>query len=190
MTQHQRNFQLIQQLRQESEALDERTKTNLKALVDLRHELITSTPISLPPRDGKSAPLDANVLLKFAQQIARSTGAPTNGAGSASTIVKDAPVDSVEPIVKQELGTPQMMNGLDADSDAKAAVMSENNAAAREQGKALSSLKPDLQNWLMSPATQPNIFPWVAEDEARKSALSRIEETWIRDEDPATIGTG
>lgn len=189
MTQHQRNFQLIQQLRSTSDALDERTKSTLSALADLRHELISSTPVSLPPGDGKSTSLDASVLLKFAQQIARPTSVPSRGIASATTVVNDVPVDSVETSVKREPGTPQMPNGADADSGAKALMIGEQSSATEKQGKAVSSLDPGLRAWLASPDTHAIFTPWIAEDQSRKSALSRIEETWSRDVDPATIIT-
>lgn len=178
VSQHQRNFQVLQQLRTTTESLDSRIKTTLSSLAELRSELIKSTPLSLPSGQKAVRPVDANELLNFAQRIARS--APTSTQSGAQS-QPELPVESVETQIKRESPAPPLPSGMDDTSVPGASGAGQpppgtDQTTRTGRGKAIDALRPDYKQWLEQGSSQSIDVPWADQGMAMKSALNSLDK--------------
>lgn len=172
---------MLQQLRSTTDSLDSRIKTTLSSLADLRSELIKSTPLSLPSEKKAAKPVDADELLRFAQQIARPAPPAAQSGAESQPVQYQQPAVSVETSIKRESPGPPLPNAVLDSRTAEAGGLEQQTAGASHgvgtgQGRAVDALRPQFREWLEQGSRQSTELPWADQNIFVKSALNRLQE--------------
>ncbi|CZT14178.1 uncharacterized protein RCC_00152 [Ramularia collo-cygni] len=173
LTQHQKNYTRIQELRQTSESHDETIKNTLRLLAETRKEIqaIPSTDTTEPRREVK-----VDELLAYAKFIARTTVPPT--------FRKPLPED-LRP--KQANGhAAQLANGMATPPQGDSQEGTSDNPAYVKSGNVgIKAMGETDKAWLV-PADLP-FEPWPNHDVIMRGALAGIQKMIESGVDPASV---
>ncbi|KAK3352262.1 vitamin-D-receptor interacting mediator subunit 4-domain-containing protein [Lasiosphaeria hispida] len=180
---HQNNHARIQQLRDETAALDAQTKEIIGTLWTMRKEVKATQTTSYPSAAPKYQ-FDTADLLSYARRISRNTLPPpgvTNGVDAAPS-----PGPGPEPISPARAGT--LTPSTSFNNNGQAATPSANgNTNEPPSQAAVSSSATELPVHLKPMVNLHDgalFFPWPGEDKIRSGALASYQALADRGVDP------
>ncbi|KAK3324493.1 vitamin-D-receptor interacting mediator subunit 4-domain-containing protein [Cercophora scortea] len=182
---HQNNHARIQQLRQETAALDAQTKDIIGALWMMRKE-VKNTPTTTYPSTGARHQFAARELLDYARRISRNTLAPpgvTNGIDMTATAAATPQPNAQDPPspdnLRSQTQTPNASFSGAVGTPAEQAPLASQATTAGSNISLPDHLKP-----MVNLLTGAVFHPWPTEDKIRSGALASYQILMDRGIDP------
>ncbi|KAK3687863.1 vitamin-D-receptor interacting mediator subunit 4-domain-containing protein [Podospora appendiculata] len=182
---HQNNYARIQQLRQETAALDAQTKDIIGALWTMRKE-VKNTPTTTYPSTGPRYNFAAHELLDYARRISRNTLPPpgvTNGVDMTATTTTTPQPNAQDPSspdnLRSQTQTPNASFSGAVGTPAEQAPLASQATTAASNISLPDHLKP-----MVNLLTGAVFHPWPTEDKIRSGALASYQMLIDRGIDP------
>ncbi|KAK3717938.1 hypothetical protein LTR37_005364 [Vermiconidia calcicola] len=167
---HQSNHIRIEELRRQTEKLDETLKTTLQLLADTRKQIIaipSSTPSDEPRRQVK-----AEDLLAYAKFISKTTVPPT---------FRKQP-----PPIKSENAQAQITNGI---ATPPLGAQDQDNAHTTGIENVGTKALSEVQRKMLDPNNRMGFSPWPSPIVIQNGALGEIQRMVENGQDPASVLT-
>lgn len=205
---HQNNYARLQQLRQETAALDDQTKNIIGALWNMRKE-VKNTPATHYPPGGPKYKFTTAELLSYARRISRNTlpppgttngfdfGSPTSGTGTPRATTQEMTSESQAQTPNASFNGGNTAAGTPAASAPTPSAAANGNAsfgpgmsfsdqpgAPNNNTVAAANLLPHHLKARANPLDGSFFYPWPTEDNIRASALAAYQTIVDRNMDP------
>ncbi|KAK5137180.1 hypothetical protein LTR08_000685 [Meristemomyces frigidus] len=170
LVRHQRNVLRIEELRRITQEHDERLRTHIRHIAELRQEIAT-----IPSTDAATSEREVSVdeLLSHAKFISPTTVPPTFRKQDVN--LQPAKTETTNAHITNGIATPP--SGMQ-DGDNAAYIKSENIG--------VKTLDPSQQEWLDPLANLP-FEPWPSHDVIQRGALADIQRMVESGRDPASV---